>query len=207
MLLLAVVVGVALGVFSILADGILPSRLFTLLGNIAAPWGVAAFVVGFRATSVRQGALAGGLALVVGVATYYVGGALRDYAVVTATNVVWTVVALVAGPVMGACGAAVTNRRERPPMIAVALPAAMLIAEGFFLVIDRKMWRSNLGAEPYRLIDLGVALALVVGGLVLPWVFLKDRSARASAYVLTVAGGAFGAFVLVVLQRIIVALV
>ena len=74
-LLLAVVVGVALGAFSILADGILPGRLFTLLGNIAVPWGVAAFLVGFRATSVKQGALAGGLALVVGVATYYVGGA------------------------------------------------------------------------------------------------------------------------------------
>ena len=48
MFALAVVVGVALGVFSILADGILPGRLFTLLGNIAAPWGIAAFVVGFQ---------------------------------------------------------------------------------------------------------------------------------------------------------------
>lgn len=207
MLLLAVVVGVALGVLSILADGILPGRLFTLLGNIAAPWVVAAFFVGFRATSVRQGALAGGLALVVGVATYYVGGALRDYAVATATNVVWTVVALVAGPIMGASGAAVSNRRERPPVIAVALPAAMLVAEGFFLVIDRKIWRSDFGAETYRLIDLGVALALVVGGLVLPWVFLKDRPSRASGYVLTVAGGAFGAFAFALLQRLIVTLV
>ncbi len=206
MLLLAIVVGVALGAFSLLADGILPGRLFTLLGNIAAPWVVAAFFVGFRATSVKQGALTGGLALLVGVATYYLGGTLRDY-VVNSTNVVWTVVALVAGPVMGACGAAVSNRRQRPPMIAVALPAAMLVAEGLFLVIDRKIWQSNLGAEPYRLIDLGVALALVVGGLMLPWVFLKDRPSRASGYVLTVAGGAFGAFAFVLLQRLIVAFV
>ncbi len=205
-LLLAVVVGVALGAFSLLADGIIGGRLFTILGNMAAPWGLAAFFVGFRATSVKQGALAGGLALLIGVATYYLGGALRDY-VVNSTNVVWTVVALVAGPIMGACGSAVSNRRERPPVLAVAVPAAMLVAEGFFLVIDRKIWRSNFGAEPYRLIDLGVALALVVGGLVLPWVFLKDRPSRASGYVLTVAGGAFGAFALVLLQRIIVALV
>ena len=132
---------------------------------------------------------------------------LRDYAVATATNVVWTIVALVAGPVMGACGSAVSSRRERPPVLAVALPAAMLVAEGFFLVIDRKIWRSDLGAETYRLIDLGVALALIVGGLVLPWVFLKDRPSRASGYVLTVAGGAFGAFMFVLLRRVIVAFV
>jgi hypothetical protein len=191
----------------LLADGIIPGRLITLLGNIAAPWGIAAFVVGFRAASPRQGAVAGALALVVGVATYYVGAAIRDYALVTATNVVWTADALVAGPVIGACGAAISNRRERPPVLAVALPAAILVAEGFFLLVDRKFWRSDFGAETYRLIDLGVALALVVGGLVLPWVFLKDRPARATAYVLVVAGGAFGAFLFVLLQRIIVAVV
>lgn len=196
-----------LGVFSLLADGIIPGRLITLLGNIAAPWGIAAFVVGFRAASVKQGALAGAAALVVGVATYYVGAAIRDYGVLTATNVVWTAVALVAGPVMGACGAAISTRRERPPVLAVALPAAMLVAEGFFLLVDRKIWRSDLGAETYRLIDLGVVLALVVGGLLLPWVFLTDRPSRAMAYVLTVAGGAFGAFLFVLLQRVIVAVV
>ncbi|HEX5903524.1 MAG TPA: DUF6518 family protein, partial [Actinomycetota bacterium] len=76
--------------FSLLADGIIPGRLITLLGNIAAPWGIGAFVVGYQAASVRQGAIAGGLALVVGVATYYVGAAIRDYSVLTATNVVWT---------------------------------------------------------------------------------------------------------------------
>jgi hypothetical protein len=81
------------------------------------------------------------------------------------------------------------------------------VAEGFFLLVDRKVWRWNLGAETYRLIDLGVALALVAGGLVLPWLFLKDRPSRATAYVLVVAGGAFGAFMFVLLQRIIVALV
>jgi Family of unknown function (DUF6518) len=198
---------VTLGIFSLLADGIIPGRLITLLGNIAAPWGIAAFVVGFRAASVKQGALAGAAALVVGVVTYYAGAAIRDYAVATATNVVWTAVALVAGPVLGACGAAISTRRERPPVLAVALPAAMLVAEGFFLLVDRKIWRSDFGAETHRLIDLGVVLALVVGGLVLPWVFLKDRPSRAMGYVLTVAGGVFGAFLFVLLQRVIVAVV
>jgi hypothetical protein len=61
----ALVVGIALGVFPILADG----RPLTLLGNIAAPSARAAFAIGYRATSQKQGAIACALALVVGVAT------------------------------------------------------------------------------------------------------------------------------------------
>lgn len=205
MLLVAVVVGIAIGVLSILADGILPGRLFTLLGNIAAPWAVAAFVVGYRATSPRQGALAGAFALVVGVATYYAGAAVRG-SVVGELNVVWTVVALVAGPVIGACGAAISTRREHPPLVAVVLPGAMLVAEGLFLVYDRRFWRTNFAAETYRLIDVGVAFALVLGGFVLAWVFV-ERGRRRTA-VLGVAGvGVIGAFAFVALERIIVALV
>jgi hypothetical protein len=43
---LAGVAGVALGAFSVLADGILGGRLFTILGNLAAPWSMVAFLVG-----------------------------------------------------------------------------------------------------------------------------------------------------------------
>jgi hypothetical protein len=76
-LLAAVAVGCLLGTFSILADGIIGGRLFGILGNIASPWGLAAFFVGRRATSSRLGATAGALTLVVGVTTYYLGTALR----------------------------------------------------------------------------------------------------------------------------------
>jgi Family of unknown function (DUF6518) len=203
--LLAAVVGVALGVFSILADGILPGRLFTLLGNIAAPWALGAFAVGYRSTSPRQGAFAGALALVVGVATYYAGAALRGY-VLGELNVVWTVVALVAGPIIGACGAAISTRRERPPLVAVVLPGAMLVAEGLFLLYDRKVWRTDFGAEPYRLIDVGVATALVVGGFGLAWVF-AERGRRAPALLGVAALGVAGAFGFVLLERIIAGVV
>ena len=205
MLLVAAVVGIALGVFSILADGILPGRLFTLLGNIAAPWALGAFVVGFRATSPRQGAVAGALALVVGVATYYAGVALRGY-VLGELNVVWTVVALVAGPIIGACGGGISSRREHPPLLAVVLPAAMFVAEGIFLLYDRKVWRTNFGAETYRLIDVGVALALVVGGFVLAWVF-AERGRRAPALLGVAVVGVIGAFGFVLLERIIATVV
>ena len=203
-LLVAAVVGVAIGGFSILADGILPGRLFTLLGNIATPWGLAAFVVGFRAASPRQGALAGALALVVGVVTYYAGSAVRASAV-GELNVFWTVVALVAGPVIGACAAAISTRRDHPPLVAVVIPGAMFVAEGLFLLYDRKVWRTNFGAEPYRLIDVGVAAALIAGGFVLAWVFAKERR---PPIMLGVAGlGVLGAFGFALLERIIATIV
>jgi Family of unknown function (DUF6518) len=206
LLLVAVAAGIALGVFSILADGILPGRLFTLLGNIAAPWALAAFVVGYRATSPKQGGIAGALALLVGVTTYYTGAAVRGY-VLGELDAVWTAVALVAGPIVGACGAAISTRREHPPLVGVVLPGAMLVAEGLFLLYDRKVWRTNFGAEPYRLIDVGVALALVMGGFVLAWVFVKENDRRPLALLGVASVGMLGAFGFVLLQRIIVALV
>ena len=52
----SVVVGVGLGAFSVLADGIIGGRLFGILGNIASPWGLAAFFVGRLTTSPKRGA-------------------------------------------------------------------------------------------------------------------------------------------------------
>jgi Family of unknown function (DUF6518) len=200
--LISVVVGVGLGVFSQLADGIIGGRLFGILGNIASPWGLAAFFVGRLTTSPKRGAAAGALTLVVGVAVYYAVGVARGY-VVGEVDFVWTAIALVAGPVMGWSGAAISAEPERPPVLAVAAPSAMLVAEALFLAIDRKVWRYNLGAETYRLIDLGVMLALLVGGLVLPLVFEKDRHRRRIVYLIVVSVGVGGAIAFVVLRELI----
>jgi hypothetical protein len=196
----SVVVGVGLGVFSQLADGIIGGRLFGILGNIASPWGLAAFFVGRLTTSSKRGAAAGALTLVAGVVVYYLFGALRGYDV-GAVNLVWTSVALVAGPVMGWSGAAISAEPERPPVLAVAAPAAMLLAEALFLAIDRKVWRSNFSTEPYRLIDVGVMLALLVGGLVLPVVFEKDRRRRRLVFLAVALTGVGGAIAFVVLRE------
>jgi hypothetical protein len=175
--LVSAVVGAGLGTFSVLADGIIGGRLFGILGNIASPWGLAAFFVGRLTTSPRRGTAAGALTLVVGVAVYYSISAARGY-VVGEVNLVWTAIALVAGPVRGWSGAAISSERERPPMLAVAAPSAMLVAEAIFLAIDRRVWHWNLAAETYRLIDLGVMLALLLGGLALPLFFEKDPRRR-----------------------------
>ena len=200
--LVAAVVGAGLGAFSVLADGIIGGRLFGILGNIAAPWGLAAFLVGRLTTSPRRGAAAGALTLVVGVAVYYLVGALRGY-VVGEVNLVWTMAALVAGPVMGWSGAAISSEPDRPPTLALAAPSAMLVAEAIFLAIDRRVWHWNLAAETYRLIDLGVMLALLLGGLALPLVFEKDRRRRGIVYLVVALAGVGGAFAFVLLRRLI----
>lgn len=205
LLLIAIGVGAGLGVFSLLADGVIPGRLFGILGNLAAPWGLAAFLVGHRTTSWTRGAIAGGLTLAVGVGVYYLGGALRGY-VVGEANLVWTVTALVAGPIMGLSGAATASRPTRPPIWAVAAPSAMLVAEAIFLLVDRRVWRWNLRAEPYRLIDLGVAVAFLVGGLLLPAQFVKDARRRAVVSVVVAVAGACGALGFVLLRRLIAGL-
>ena len=204
--LVSVVVGVGLGGFSLLADGIVGGRLVGILGNIASPWGLAAFFVGRLTTSHRQGAVAGALTLLVGVVVYYLGGALRGYTV-GEVDLVWTAIALVAGPVMGWSGAAISSQPERPPILAVAAPSAMLVAEAVFLAIDRRVWHYDLRAETYRLIDLGVMVALVLGALVLPLVFEKDGRRRRLVYLIVALAGAGGAVGFVLLREFIVGLV
>jgi Family of unknown function (DUF6518) len=204
--LVSALVGVGLGGFSLLADGVVGGRLVGILGNVASPWGLAAFFVGRLTTSSRRGAVAGALTLVVGVVVYYLGGALRGYTV-GEVDVVWTAIALVAGPVMGWSGAAISSQPDRPPIIAVAAPSAMLLAEAIFLAIDRRVWHYNLRAETYRLIDLGVMVALVVGALVLPMVFEKDPRRRRLVYLIVALAGGGGAVGFVLLRELIVGLV
>jgi hypothetical protein len=203
---IAVAVGIGLGIFSMLADGIIGGRLIGILGNIAAPWGLAAFLVGHRTTSPKRGAALGALTLVVGVGVYHLAAAARGYALPRA-DVVWTLVALVAGPIMGWSGAEIATRPERPPLAAVAAPSAMLVAEAIFLAYDRKVWRWNLRAEPYRLFDLGVMLALLIVGLAIPAVFETDPGRRGVTYLVVVGAGALGAVGLVVLERVLVAII
>jgi Family of unknown function (DUF6518) len=202
-MLMAVVVGVVLGAFSTLADGIIGGRLIGILGNIASPWGLAAFFVGRGTTSRRRGAALGAVTLLVGVATYYVLAAGRGY-VVGSVDALWTGIALVAGPVMGWAGAA--TRAERPPIAAVIAPGAMLVAEALFLADDRRVWRWNLRAEPYRLTDLAVMVAMVLGGLALTAWLDRAQHRRSRVLLAVVATGVVGAVGFAVLKDLIVGL-
>jgi hypothetical protein len=107
---------------------------------------------------------------------------------------------------MGWSGAAIASEPERPPILAVAAPSAMLVAEAIFLAIDRKVWHYDLRAETYRLIDLGVMVALVVGGVVLPVVFERDRRRRRLVYLVVALAGVGGAIGFVLVRKFIAGL-
>ena len=154
-----------------LADGIVGGRLVGLLGNIASPWGQAAFLVGRRTTSPRRDASAGAVTLVVGVATYYLLAAIRRYVLGNA-DVLWTVVELV--------------------------------AEALFLAVDRRVWRWNLWAEPYRLVDLAVLVALFLGSFALAAWIERDRRRQAAVFLAVAVAGVGGVVGFVVLRDIIV---
>ncbi len=206
--------GVGLGVFSVLADGVVPLRVVVTLGNILAPWAVVAFAVGRVADRARRGASAGAVALLVGVATYYVGQAVR-FAVVAdqpssadlvgPIQLVWLVAAVSVGPVMGLAGA-VSRRRDRPPIAAVVALPVVLVAEAGFLFLGRRPWLWNLSREAYRLADLAIMVGLVVVALALPAAQIGEPRRRGFAYAVIAGVGVLGVLGIVALYRLIVAL-
>lgn len=210
-LMAATAIGLALGVFSVLADGVVPWRLFTTLGNILSPWVIAAFAAGRFVRFPRAGGWAGTGALVVGVVSYYIFGAIR-FAVdsgassagfLNAAPLVWLIAALLVGPVMGVAGAAST--RTRPPVAAVIAPSAVLLAEAGYLVLDRRPWRWALAQELYRLADVGVFVVLVAIALGLPALLIPEPGRRRWAYAAVLTCGAAGAVSIRMLYRLIAA--
>lgn len=212
-LLVAVASGVGLGIFSVLADGVVPLRMVVTLGNIIAPWAVVAFLAGRTVNSPGRGAFAGGSALLVGVATYYVLQAMRFAAVspqptspylVSPVVLIWLLAAVSVGPLMGWAGA--ETGRERPPIAAVVALPVLLIAEAGFLVIDRRPWLWNLSREAYRLGDLAIMLGLVVVALVLPAMQIGEPRRRGVAYAVLAGLGLIGGLGIIGLYRFIVIL-
>jgi hypothetical protein len=209
--LTAVAIGVALGIFSVLADGIVRWRAFTTLGNIISPWVIAAFAAGRLARGARTGAWAGTGALVVGVVTYYVVQVVRFSAdeassayLMGAAPLVWLTAAFVMGPLMGAAGAAST--RPRPSVrAAIALPV-ILLAEAGHLVLDRRPWRWNLAQEIYRLNDAGVFVVLGAVALAVPALFVPERRRRRKAYAALFPCAVAAAFGIWQLNRLLVAI-
>jgi hypothetical protein len=191
LLALAVVGGAALAVFSSLGDRI-PLRPLTVLGNLGSPWGLAAFGLGLVTTSRLRGSVGATILLVVGSAAYALPLVLGEEGLGT-TTFQWAVVALLVGPVMGYCGAVVAGSRPRPPMLAVAAPSTMLVAEAVFFLWERRVWLWNFRAEPYRLVDLGIAVGFVALAMWLPLVLAQGRRRLTRIYVLALGGGSLAA--------------
>jgi hypothetical protein len=188
---IVVISGLGLGVFSILADGIIRWQPITILGNLASPWGLVAFALGRLAGTRTRGATAGAAALLIGEATYYTRSLLAGFGFISYANLLWIVVAIVLGPLLGAAGAA--SKEEPQRAWAAAAPSLLLIAESLFFLYDRRIWLWDLAGRPELFQDLGVVAMMLVTAAVLPVRLAIPRARLRTVYGMAIVGGLAGA--------------
>jgi hypothetical protein len=173
--LLALVAGLALGLFSGLGDRLPPDtflHVVVALANAAGPWLVTAFVVGALAGAPLAGALTATAALAAAVSVYYLtiyvaGNTVAD---VARSAGVWLAVSVVVGPLLGAAGGAWARPRRAFDRIgAVALLAGALAAEAILRLIQVEAWT---GLDLART-DIQVGLIELAAAAVLPAVLLS----------------------------------
>jgi hypothetical protein len=201
--LLALVAGVALGLFSGLGDR-LPAdtvlHVVVALANAAGPWLVTAFVVGALSGAPLAGAITALAALVAAVAAYYLtiylaGNSVAD---LVRTVGVWLAVSVVVGPLLGAAGGAWARPRKPSYRIgAVALLTGTLAAEAILRLIQVEAWT---GLDLART-DIQVGLIELAAAAAVPAVLLPAgervrgyvAAALAAASVTLLAAGALAA--------------
>jgi hypothetical protein len=103
------------------------------LGNSIAVWAVAAFLLTYHSRwTLGRAVAAAALMLVVAVPSYYLAAALIQgdnwSNLWTVTAIVWMLFGVIAGAVFGT-GGVIARRPGRPRLPALALPAAILLAE------------------------------------------------------------------------------
>lgn len=173
--LLALVAGLALGLFSGLGDRLPPDTILHVvvaLANAAGPWLVTAFVVGALAGAPLAGALTATAALAAAVSVYYLSIYLagNEVADVARSAGVWLAVSVVVGPLLGAAGGAWARPRGAFDRIgAVALLAGTLAAEAILRLIQVEAWT---GLDLART-DIQVGLIELAAAAVLPAVLLS----------------------------------
>jgi hypothetical protein len=188
---LVAALGVGLGVFSAVGDGIV---FLAAPANAVGPWIVAAFAAGVVAGHERSGAIFGALALVVAVVTYYVGVRLMwgdAFIDPLRASAVWGAVAILVGAPLGLAGGAWAGGDERWRVPSVAVLSGLLFAEAIARFVEVEGWTGiDLGRSALQvwLID---ATAAIIAPLV-----LLDRQRWAAAYICSVVVGVLGAAVL-----------
>jgi hypothetical protein len=185
--LLALVAGLALGLFSGLGDWAPADTVLHVavaLANAAGPWLVTAFVVGALAGAPLAGAITASAALIAAVAVYYLTIYAIGYTVADLPRfaAVWLAVSVVVGPLLGAAGG--TWARPRRPLDrigAVALLAGTLAAEAILRLIQVEAWT---GLDLART-DIQVGLIELAAAGVLP-ALLLSRGERLGGYLAAV---------------------
>jgi hypothetical protein len=168
-LLVAAALGIALGLFSTAGDAI-HVRVVNGLANSTAPWITLAFAAGAIQLARPAAIAAGVIALLFGVATYYVGFVLSGYGFLLPFWIAWSAAAIGAGAVFGYAGQTWRHGIDRWRVLAVALLSGWLLAESAFRLIGIQFWTGVSLESTY--VQVAIADALGAGAAVL---LLLDR--------------------------------
>ena len=161
---LVVLIGLALGVLTVLGQGVLPGN-WNRIANSGAVWVAVAFAVGAFMASDRTAALAGATTLVGAVIGYYVTVPwLVEGAASSSRSVaIWGVTALIGGPVFGLAGRWWRMGTDDRRAIAIALLGGAFAAEGVYTLIHIAGPTGSQEAVGWTMLAIGVAIPLLLG--------------------------------------------
>ncbi|CAA9369736.1 MAG: hypothetical protein AVDCRST_MAG47-1083 [uncultured Nocardioidaceae bacterium] len=152
--LLALGLGVAVGVLTSLLQAHLDFPWLALV-NAASPWLTTAFVAGALQSRLRTAMLVGAAATALEVVAYYVTADLRGFGVSMNYVIVWSLCAVVGGPIFGAAGH--VWRRVAPAGLGAALLVAAYASEAAVV------YHFRLGYSSAAWLFGGIALLLALG--------------------------------------------
>lgn len=153
-IVVSMAIGLAVGVLTSFGQTVLDDP-WNSLSNAVSPWLTTAFVVGTLHTRTRTAIWAGVAATLLQVVGYYVTSDLRGYGGSTTYVTLWSICAIVGGPLFGAAGR--SWRRAAPAGLGAALLVAAYASEavvGFQLRLDYTANAVLFGA---------IALVLAIG--------------------------------------------
>ncbi len=167
--LLVLVVGLAAGVVTQVAQSVLPTG-WSQAANAISPWLLVAFLVGSVMPARPSAALAGAATLVLALVGYYATTTIR-YGIGGGTGalVFWGLGALVGGPIFGLAGQAWRRGPDRSSAGALGLLAAAFVGEG--------------GYHALVLSEPNVGVGFAIAGAIVPVAVGRTRGERVGAYV------------------------
>ena len=130
-LLVAVAAGLAIGIATSVAQGLLPEGLASL-ANSSGSWCLCAFALALLERDPRRAALVGFASLVAMLVGYALATELRGYPVGTSMFVRWGAAAVIAGPALGVGAAWLRGPDPLRAAAGVAPIAGILLGEGLY---------------------------------------------------------------------------
>jgi hypothetical protein len=197
-------VAVGLGLLAFAADSVegVAGQVMVALTSSGFAWGLAAFLVGRRATGVRPAAVGAAVLLALATLLYYVlvllvsrrwsGGYLEDgrsadllgLRSVAIMMAVWLIGSLVAGPPLGLLGHVVRVGGVSRAALAAGVSCGLLSGEGWHALLVAPPWRLLAASDPYqaeflRGVVISELIRIVLPLAVLAWLATARRLWRA----------------------------